>query len=103
MHLAGDVHELVEAARDEVRELHLAHRPHPDHGRADRGADDPRLGERGVHHAIGAELLDEPVGDLERATEHADVLAHQEHALVGTQLVAQGGGDRLEVGESGHQ
>ena len=26
---------------------------------------------------------DEPVGDLEGAAEHADVLAHQEHALVG--------------------
>ena len=39
--------------------------------------DDRRLGQRRVHHAVGAELVDEPVGDLERAAEHADVLAHQ--------------------------
>ena len=57
VHLAGDVDELVEAAGDEVGELHLADGAQPDDGRADRGADDRRLGQRRVHHAVGAELV----------------------------------------------
>src|SRR3954467_15141324 len=71
-------------------------------GGADGGADDPGLGQRRVHHAIGPELVDEAVGDLERAAEDADVLAHQEHALVGAHLLAHGVRDRLQVGHGGH-
>ena len=95
VHLAGDVHELVEAAGDEVGELHLADRPHARDRGADRRADDRRLGERRVHHARLAELLEEAVGDLERAAERADVLADHEHALVAAHLLAQPLGDRL--------
>ena len=51
----------------------------------------------------GAELVEEAVGDLERAAEHADVLAHHEHALVGAHLLAHAVGDRLQVGHGGHQ
>src|SRR5579872_4938282 len=102
VHLPGDIDQLVEAAGDEVGELHLADRAHADDGCSDRGADDPRLGQRGVHHPVGAELLDEAVSDLERAAEHADVLAHHHHALIGTELVAQGARDGLKVGERGH-
>ena len=60
VHLRGDVDELVEAAGDEVRELHLADRPHPDDRCADRAADDPGLRERRVHDAVGAELVEQP-------------------------------------------
>ena len=38
-------------------------------------------------HAIGAELLDEPIGDLERAAERADVLAEAEDRLVAAHLL----------------
>ena len=103
VHLAGDVDELVEAAGDEVRELHLADRPHPLDGGADGAADDRRLGQRRVHHAVGAELVDEAVGHLEGAAEDADVLAHHEDALVGAHLLAHRVGDRLQVGHRRHQ
>jgi hypothetical protein len=102
VHLARDVDELVEAARDEVGELHLADRPHPDHRGADGGADDARLGQRRVHHAAGAELVDETVGDLEGPAEDADVLAHHEHALVVAHLLTHRVGDRLQVGHGRH-
>ena len=55
--LAGDVDELVEAAGDEVGELHLADRPHADDRGADGAADDRLLGDRRVDHAVDAELL----------------------------------------------
>ena len=70
---------------------------------AERVMDTP-LAEAGiVGTAVGAELVDEAVGDLERAAEGADVLAHEEHALVGAHLLAHGGGDRLQVGHRRHQ
>ena len=100
--LAGDVDELVEAAADEVGELHLGDRPQALDGGADRAADDRRLGQRRVHHALGAELVDEAVGHLEGAAEGPDVLAHEEDALVGAHLLAHGVGDRLQIGHGRH-
>ena len=101
--LGRDVHELVEAAGDEVGELHLADRPHALDRRADGGADDQVLGQRRVEHALGAELLVEAGGHLEGAAEDADVLAQAEHALVAAHLLAQPVGDRLEVGHLAHR
>ena len=101
--LRGDVDELVEAAGDEVGELHLADRPQPLDRGADRGADDRVLGQRRVEHPLGAELLHEAVGDLERAAEGADVLAEAEHGLVAAHLLAKTVGDRLQVCHLGHQ
>jgi hypothetical protein len=102
-HLARDVDDLVKAAGDEVGELHLADRAQPDDGGTDRRADDPRLGERRVHHPFGTELLDEAVGDLERAAVDADVLAHEQDAVVPAHLGAQTVGDRAQVGHLGHE
>src|SRR3954469_6274212 len=97
MHLRRDVDKLIEAAGDEVRELHLAHRPHALGRRADGGADDRALGERGIQHALRAELLVEAVGDLERATKRADVLAQAEDRRVAAHLLPQSLRDRLQV------
>jgi hypothetical protein len=69
---------------------------------ADGGADDPGLRQRRVHDAVGAELLDEAVGHLEGAAEDADVLAHEQDALVVAHLRAQAVGDRAQVGHLGH-
>ena len=80
VHLRGDVDELVEPAGDEVGELHLADRLQALDRGADGGADDRVLGQRRVEHPLGAELLGEAVGDLERAAEGADVLADAEDA-----------------------
>ena len=74
--------------RDEVGELELDDRPLAHPGGADRGADEALLGDRRVHHALLAELLDETLRDAERAAEVADVLAEQEDALVLAQRVA---------------
>ena len=60
----------------------------PGHRRADAHADDRVLGDRRVAHAPLAELLEQALGDLEGAAEHADVLAHQHDALVAAQLLA---------------
>ncbi len=76
------VDDLVEREQREVDRHQLHHRTQAGHRRADAHADDRVLGDRRVAHAALAELLQQAVGDLEGAAEHADVLAHQHHALV---------------------
>ena len=48
-----------------------------------------QLGDRRVHHPLGAEALDQVAGHLEGAAIDADVLAHQEDAFVGLHGVRQ--------------
>ncbi len=57
--------------------------PQPGHRGADARADDRVLRDRRVAHALLAELLEQALRHLERALEDADVLAHDEDALVG--------------------
>ena len=75
-------------AGDEVGELELDDRPLAHPGGADRGADEPLLGDRRVDHPLLAELLEQPRGDAEGAAERADVLAEQEDAVVLAHRVA---------------
>src|SRR6516165_9545985 len=82
-HLRQLVDDLVGGREDEAVELDLAHRPVAAQREADGGADDPRLGERRVHHAVLTEVFLEAVGDPEHAAELADVLTHDEHLGVG--------------------
>ena len=93
------VDDRVEGARDEVGELELHHRPQPDQRRARGQAGEPGLGDRGVHHAARAELVQEALRHLERAAELADVLADEEHVGVAVHLrVQRQADDRVEVG-----
>jgi hypothetical protein len=100
-------HDLVERREDEPVELDLAHRPETTHGETDGRADDARLGQRRVEHALLAEVLLEPVGDAEDAAELADVLPHHDDLRVrlhrGTQahVEALAEGDGLGAGLRG--
>ena len=70
--------ELLERRVRERVELHLDDRPEPVHRHAEREADDPALGQRGVEAAVLAEVAGEPVGDPEDAAERADVLTEDD-------------------------
>src|SRR6185369_11570622 len=61
------VDDLVEAARDEVAELHLDHGDEAVEREAHRAPERARLDDRRVADAVLAELLDKPLGDLEDA------------------------------------
>ena len=93
-HLRDVRDHLLERRIAERVELHLDHRSHAVHRHADGGADDARLGERGVPDAVLAELRLQAVGDAEDAAERADVLAVDDDAVVGRHGVAQGGVER---------
>ena len=63
------------------------HRPQAGHGRADGHADDHRLGQRRVQHAVAAELVVQPVGGEEDAALLAHVLAEHDDRLVAAHLL----------------
>jgi hypothetical protein len=103
VHLRELADDLVVRRVDEAVELDLAHRPVAAHRQADRGADDGRLRERGVHDAVLAEVLLQAVGDAEDAAELADVLAHHEDLRVVLHRAAQRLVERLGHGHDRHQ
>ena len=98
-HRGRVVDHLVEREQAEVDRHHLDDRPHPAEGGADPRADEGRLGERGVPHALGAELVEQPEADGERASVAPDVLAHQEDPFVRRERVAHRCAHGLAVGE----
>ena len=95
--VAADVgDQLVEAGVRERVVLHLADRPEAGHAEPDRRAEDPRLGERRVDAAVGAEAVAQPRGRAEDAAGAADVLAHHQHVVVALHLDVQRVVDRLD-------
>ncbi len=95
MQLGDVVDDLVHRQKGEVDRHHLGHGPQPRDGRAGRRADDDTFGDRGIAHALLAELVEETAGDGIGAAPLADFLAHDEHPLVAVHFFAQGLADRL--------
>ena len=93
--LAGLRHQLVGALVQEPHELDLGHRPQPGQRHAERRPDDGRLGQRRVEHAPVAEASLQAVGGPKHTAQLANVLAHDDHALVAAQRLAQRAIDRL--------
>ena len=91
-HLRND---LVVGGIDEPVELDLDHGPVAPHRHPDRGAHDPRLGQRAVHHPICPEVLLQAVGDPEDPAEDTDVLPHQHDLGVVLHGAPQPGVERL--------
>src|SRR6266700_3582552 len=95
----GIVDDLVQRQQAEVDGHDLHDGPHTAQGGADSGTDEGRLRQRRVADALGAELLQQALADPEAPAVAADVLAHQEHAPVALQRLAQRLPECLAVGE----
>src|SRR5712671_1527320 len=93
----------VVAGRDEVDELHLAHRTHPHVCRTRRGSNYRGLSDGRVDHALLSVLSHQTFGDLERPTVSPDVLAEAEDVLVALHLFEETFANRLEVGDLRHR
>src|SRR3989344_4753845 len=93
---------LVEGRVHEPGKLYLGHRAHAVDGQPDRGADDAELCQRGVAHALRAELPDEAVRCAEHAAVKAHVLAEDHDLLVALHLLAQCHVDGLDNRRDGH-
>ncbi len=71
----------------------------PRHGRADAGAGEARFRQRRIANPLGPELGDQALADGVAAAVAADILAHQEHAIVALDRVANGLLHRFAVGD----
>ena len=96
------VHDHVLRDEDEVDRHDLDHGTEAEHRRADAGPDEAFLRDRGLAHALGPVLRPQPRGDLVRALEAADLLAHQEHALVAFELLVESASERFAIGHLCH-
>ena len=94
--------QLVERRVAERVVLHLADRLEAGHAEPDRGAHDPRLGERRVDAAVGAEPVEQPGRRPEHSARAADVLAHHHHVLVAPELDLETVVDRLHERQLSH-
>src|ERR1700722_13452172 len=102
-HLGELADDLVRRRVHESVELDLADRPVAAQRQADRGADDPGLRERRVHHAVLAEVFLQPVRHPEDAAEPADVLAHDHDLGVVLEGPAQPLVQRARESDLGHR
>jgi hypothetical protein len=82
--LGGVVDELVGGDADEIHDHDLGHRQQAVDCRTDRGTDDRRLRDRSVKHAVVA-VLGRQAGRRAGRARVGDVLAQQEHPVVGLQ------------------
>ena len=98
-HLRRLVDDLLHRERCEIGELELEDRPHAGHRRADGDAGTAELGDRRIHDALRAEALDEIARDLKGAAINADILAHQEDALIRLHGNRHGFLDRLGIAQ----
>ncbi len=98
-HLGGLVDDLLHGERREIGELELEDRTHASHGCTDCDASAAQLRDRRIHHALGAEAFHQIAGDLESAAIDADVLAHEEHALIALHGNGHGFLDGLRVAQ----
>ena len=96
------VDDLLGRERQEVLVHDLDDRAHALHRRADPCADDSDLGDRRVADALGAELVQQPLGDAHRAAHLGDVLAHDEDVVVLAHRGRDGIADCFPVRELGH-
>ena len=85
------VGDLVHRHAEEVHEHQFGHRSQPAERGTDRRADDRRLSDRGVAHAVLTVLGRQPGGDLEHSPTRsiADVLAEQDYRVVGRHRAVQ--------------
>ena len=83
------VHNLVQREQAEIDRHDLDYRPHPAERRADARAHEGGLGQRGIPDPLRAKFFQQPEADGETAAVAADILAHQEYAVILAQGPAQ--------------
>ena len=96
------VDDLIEGAADEIHELELGDRTQAGKRRPKRRAYDGRLGDGRVDHALGAEAVDEAVGDFESSAVDADVFAEAKDTRVAFHFFPDSLADGFEIGGLGH-
>src|ERR1700741_2332430 len=74
------VRQQIEAGGNEIDKLKLSNRTHALHPRPKSCPDDRAFRDRRIDDALFAKLVEQAIGNLERAAIRADVLADHKHA-----------------------
>src|SRR5712672_2828352 len=90
MALGDEIGELVEAASDEVDELHLADGTQAEITHAAGRADDGAFADGSVDHALPAEALEQAFAGLERAAINTHVFADDHYGGVAFHFLEHG-------------
>src|SRR4051812_903873 len=99
MRFGDHVGNLVEGAADEVHELKFGDGAHAGERGSEGGAHDGGLGDGRIDDPLGAEAVDESVGDFEGAAVNADVFAETEDGGVTVHFFPDSLADGFEVGK----
>ena len=89
----------VHGQRHEIENLDLHDGAHAGDGGADAAADEGGFRDRRVAHALFSEALDQPFRHLEDAAGQADILAHEEHAVVALHFAVDRFVQRFDEGD----
>src|SRR6266853_6702580 len=101
--LRGHVDDLIEGAADEVHELELGYGAQSGERSSEGSAYDGRLRYRRINHSLGAESVDEAIGDFEGSTVDTDVLAQTKDGWVALHFLPDSLADGFEIGDDGHE
>ena len=94
--------DLIEAGINEAVELNFAHRAVAAERKPHRHADDSCLGERGIDHALRAEVTLQAIGDAKNATQSSDVFTKQDNFVVIAEGTAQSRAKSFRQSEFSH-
>src|SRR6202030_1679755 len=98
-----EVRHLIEAAGDEIDELHLDDGPKAEIAHAAGRANDTGLADGRVDHAFGTEPREQSFGHLKRTAVNADIFAERDDGGIAVHLLEYGLADSFEHGDRGHQ
>src|SRR5580704_12411501 len=93
------VGDLIHGARNEIHELEFGYGTHAGERGSEGRSYDGRFGDGRVDDALGAEAVDESVGDFEGAAVDADVFAETENGGVAVHFFPDSLADGFEIGE----
>ncbi len=87
----------IHRGSNEVGELNLGHRAQSHHGSSQRRGDDVILSQRRVQHAVFAVFFPQPGSGFENAAGRADILAHDENAIVALHFLIERFGNCVNI------
>ena len=99
MGFGDEVGDLIEAAGDEIDELHFGDGAQAEIAHAAGRADDGRFADGRFDHALAAEFREQAVGDFESAAVDADVLADGDDGGIALHFFEHGLADGFEHGD----
>src|ERR1700722_14508509 len=102
MRFCNEIGYLIEAAGDEIDELHFRNRTQSQEAHSASGAYDSRLANGSFDHAFASKFRDESFGSFERAAIYADIFADGYHSRVAVHLLKHGLANSLNHGNRSH-